>query len=66
MADLGEETQTSNPLPVPDREETASTNNQGKLECLWDQIITIQTHGLDYWVGQMSPKSKLMGRYAQL
>ena len=56
-----EETQTSSPLPNLTREESILTDNQGKLECLQGQTITIPIHGLEYWEGQMNLKLKLMG-----
>ena len=58
---MEEETQTSNPLPALTREESTSTDNSGKLECLQGQIITIPIHGLGYWKGQMILKLKLTG-----
>ena len=51
----GEETQSSNPLPVMIREESTSTENESKLGYQMGWNITVPIHGLECWVEQMRP-----------
>ena len=62
MAVRGRKPKPANPIPSPSQEGVSISKQLMKAGVLrGPRIITIQTHGLDYWVGQMSLKLKLMG-----